>query len=816
MKKLISSLPFYFLIFFLLSSFLHSQNICNPQQTILEFKKALPVWAEGRENEMNLLMGFKGIFPATRGSSAILRITASSLYRFFINGHFVGCGSARSAPGFYRIDEWDISRYIVNGKNIVAIEVIGYNVKSFYIPKHFSFLQSELVCNGKILLATGHSTGNFEGFEIKEHVEKVERFSFQRTFTEYYKLDSEYKKWREDADYNIVPEKLANLEPLKYLPRRVMFPDFNIVKPEKLLSGGEVSLTKLDSFYVNPILKEFIPFIEGYKDQEIEFKPSFRFQEIKNKSNIRIDSNYSTVKTIHLAQNQYKILEFDVDRTGFLGSSLTCDDSCNLFFIFDEVLTGNDVDYKNLITVPIVSYNLAPGKYNLESLEPYTMKYLKVVVLKGNCNINDIYLREYANPDIKRSSFNCSDDTLNKIFKAAIQTFRQNSADIFTDCPSRERGGWLCDSYFTSRAAFYISGNTLVEKNFLENFALPDSFPDLPKGMIPQCYPSDIIGGGFIPNWPMWFVLELNGYFERSKDKELIKLLNKRVLQLAGYFKKFENKDGLLENLDGKVFVDASKANDFTKGISYPTNMIYAGMLEAIGNLYAKPKFIDKAKAIKAAIRNQSFNGEFFVDNAVRDNSGKLNLTGNISEACQYYAFYFNIADSIAYPGLWKTMMNKIGTNTNNQALNSKVAKADFLAGLMLRLELLSRYECKQELMNEIKGYFYNMAELTGTFWEHCYDYDGGSYNHGYTSYTACLILKDVLGVKYVDPDKKEIGIEFSGSNIKKCNGTIPVGDEIISFNWKRDDIIIQYSLNIPNGYKVKIYNESGLKLSRI
>ncbi|MGA7722970.1 MAG: hypothetical protein WCA84_17520 [Ignavibacteriaceae bacterium] len=805
--------PFCFFLF-ILSSSVHPGNISKLKQQIVNFKMASPVWAEGREKEMNLLMGFRGVFPASKGNSSVLRITASSLYRFFVNGHFAGCGSARSAPGFYRIDEWDISKYLVTGKNIISIEVIGYNVKSFYIAKHFSFLQSELVCNGKILLATGNSTGNFEGFEIKGHVEKVERFSFQRTFTEYYKLNSEYEKWRKDADCKIVPERLANLTALKYLPRRVRYPDFSIVKPEKLLSGGDVSQTKLDTFYVNPILKEFIPFIEGYKDQEIEFKSSFRFQEIKNKSNIKIDSNYSTVKTIHLAQNQYKILEFDVDRTGFLGSSLTCDDSCNLFFIFDEVLTGNDVDYKNLITVPIVSYNLAPGKYNLESLEPYTMKYLKVVVLKGNCNINDIYLREYANPDIKRSSFNCSDDTLNKIFKASIQTFRQNSADIFTDCPSRERGGWLCDSYFTSRAAFYISGNTLVEKNFLENFALPDSFPDLPKGMIPQCYPSDIIGGGFIPNWPMWFVLELNGYFERSKDKGLIKLLNNRVFGLADYFKKFENKDGLLENLDGEVFVDASKSNDFTKGISYPTNMIYAGMLEAIGNLYVKPMFIDKAKAIRAAIRKQSFNGEYFVDNAVRDNTGKLNLTENISEACQYYAFYFNIADSTAYPGLWKTMMNKFGPDANNQALNSKVAKADLLAGLMLRLELLSRYERKQELTNEIKNYFYSMAELTGTFWEHYYD--KGSYNHGYTSYTACLILKDVLGVKYVDLNKKEIGIEFSGLNIKKCNGTIPAGDEIISFNWKRDDNIIHYSLNIPNGYKVKIYNNSGLKLVRI
>jgi alpha-L-rhamnosidase len=308
-------------------------------------------------------------------------------------------------------------------------------------------------------------------------------------------------------------------------------------------------------------------------------------------------------------------------------------------------------------------------------------------------------------------------------------------------------------------------------------------------------------------------VLELKEYFQRSNDKELIKSLNKRVFDLVNYFKKFENKDGLLENLDGSVFVDASKANDFTKGVSYPTNMIYAEMLDAVGKLYAKPKFIDKAKKIREIIRKQSFNGEFFIDNAVRDNNGKLNLTKNISEACQYYAFYFHIADVHTYPGLWKIMLEKFGLNRNDKEVFPNVYKAELLVGVMLRLELLSRFERKQDLVNEIKDYFYSMTKLTGTFWEHYSD--DGSYNHGYTSYAACLILQNVLGLKYIDPCKKEIEIEFSDSKIKNCKGAIPVGDDIVALNWRKDENSIHYSLNIPEGYRVKIFNESGLKLLR-
>ena len=59
---------------------------------------------------------------------------------------------------------------------------------------------------------------------------------------------------------------------------------------------------------------------------------------------------------------------------------------------------------------------------------------------------------------------------MDSIFNAAVETFKQNTLDIYMDCPSRERAGWLCDSFFTARAEHYLTGASTVEKNFLENF----------------------------------------------------------------------------------------------------------------------------------------------------------------------------------------------------------------------------------------------------------------------------------------------------------------------------------------------------------
>jgi hypothetical protein len=103
------------------------------------------------------------------------------------------------------------------------------------------------------------------------------------------------------------------------------------------------------------------------------------------------------------------------------------------------------------------------------------------------------------------------------VVEAIKNTLAQNSVDILTDCPSRERAGWLCDSYFTSFAEKIITGENLVEDNFLRCYEMFDKDDNLPSGMIPMCYPSDTQLGLYIPNWAMWFVLEIYQKYIREQ-----------------------------------------------------------------------------------------------------------------------------------------------------------------------------------------------------------------------------------------------------------------------------------------------------------
>jgi alpha-L-rhamnosidase len=381
------------------------------------------------------------------------------------------------------------------------------------------------------------------------------------------------------------------------------------------------------------------------------------------------------------------------------------------------------------------------------------------------------------------------------------------------DCPSRERAGWLCDSFFTARSAANLSGNSKVERNFLENFLLPERFENIPRGMLPMCYPADHYNGTFIPNWALWFVLQLEEYQMRSGDRQLVEALRPRVLALFDYFKKFRNEDGLLEKLDGWVFVEWSKANDFVQDVNYPTNMLYASAMAAAGRIYNIPELTQEAERIRGLIRRQSFDGEFFLDHAVR-RGGKLEWPHDRSEVSQYFAFFFDVATPESHPGLWRTVTDTFGPERENTKALPDVYPANAFVGNVMRMEILSRYGRAAQVLKESVEFFYPMAVATGTLWENMDT--SASCNHGFASHIVRVLYRDALGLYLVNPSAPTLVVRFADSDLQWCEGRMPTPQGPITLKWERKGDEIRYHLDAPPSYKVKIENVSGKRLEQM
>lgn len=279
-----------------------------------------------------------------------------------------------------------------------------------------------------------------------------------------------------------------------------------------------------------------------------------------------------------------------------------------------------------------------PGEYRLATFEPYTMRYFEIGALAGDMEIGDVHFRSYKN-STATAEFHSSDETLDKIFAAANETFRQNAVDVFMDCPSRERAGWNCDAYFTAPASLLLTGTTDLERLFIENQTLAEGFEYLPDGMLPMCYPSDHGDGVYIPNWAMWFVIQAEEYLARSGDRALVDALKPKIEALVSFLWKYRKSDGLLEKLPGWVFIEWSMANNFKQDVNYPSNMIWAQMLDVAARLYERKDLAEEAGRVRGAIIRQSWNGKFFRDHALRGKDGSLVVADDVTETCQYYAF---------------------------------------------------------------------------------------------------------------------------------------------------------------------------------
>ena len=505
--------------------------------------------------------------------------------------------------------------------------------------------------------------------------------------------------------------------------------------------------------------------------------------------------------TIHeaekIADNKYS---FKCNSSGFLGVKLNVTEPTSVRFGFDEILAADGtLNPTRMGIYAYTTYELQPGSYTLESFEPYTMKYMEVYVDKGNCAVEQVYMRDYCGSDVWRATFQSENEDTNLLFEAARETHRQNAVDVFMDCPSRERAGWLCDSYFSSRVAFDFSGHTRIEKNFLDNFLLPKEFKHIDKGMLPMCYPSDHPNQNHIPNWAMWFVLELEEYLHRSGDRELVDRAKTRVYDLVDYFKPFLNEDGLLEKLSRWVFVEWSAANSLVQDVNYPSNMLYAKMLEVVAQLYDDPALAKQAEQIRKTIVEQSFDGEFFVDNAVRGKGGKLEVTRNRTETCQYYAFYLGTATPESHPELWTKIMNEFGPVRQTTKAYPEIHPSNAFIGNYLRMELLSREGRSKQILEENQSYYIPMARQTGTLWENMTS--TASCNHGFAAHMARVLYRDVLGVYEISPTEKKVILRFTDSGLKQCKGSVPVGNESVDVDWTIEGEEMKVTLKLPQGY---------------
>ena len=695
------------------------------------------VWAEGQKNQMNRAFAF--VLDLGKKQMGEICLSAASCYKVIADGKLMGFGPNRTAHGYARA-----AVYPFNAQYI-TVEVQSHFVPNFCWVKREPFF----ACVLKTESGKEYFAEDFNCFALSDRVQKVRRYSFQRGFCETYINEKDRTALYFCKPQNAFPRvKTEKAELPHLLPSETLNPALSEIFAEKVIDSGYCKTSPEIAIYVDRTETLIGTVIEGFKRGEWQ---DFSTDEI---------SRITYLSGAKSGDYAYETLDFSRIVTGIVEVEIIAGNAGEVFFAFDEILSDEKLKTIKPFrgdTANVFKWTVKKaGVYNLSAFEPYAFRYANVITSAGvKANVK---VRAYENPEAGKMLFECDDKKIERIMEAARHTFAHNAVDLLTDCPSRERAGWLSDSFFSSVAERVFTGDNKVERAFLQNYILADKSGH-PKGMIPRCYPADYYEeDGFIPNWSLWYILEIYKYFTQYGYDETVEKSRANVEGILNYFVDFENEFGVLEDLKGWIFVEWSAANnsDHINGINVPSNACYYASLLAAAKVYGIKGLKEKAEKVKDYLLKNAYVDGFFVDNLIRNEKGDIIPTENYTETCQYYMFFFKCADKHTHKELFDKMLNEYGKSDSSASGGNPVKKqltpSNMIYGVYMRLELLMREQKRVELLNECVRYFYDMTQKTGTLWEN--NTASASCDHGFASYVSRFIIYALFGFDVLYPEK--------------------------------------------------------------
>lgn len=695
------------------------------------------VWAEGQKNQMNRAFAF--VLDLGKKQMGEICLSAASCYKVIADGKLMGFGPNRTAHGYARA-----AVYPFNAQYI-TVEVQSHFVPNFCWVKREPFF----ACVLKTESGKEYFAEDFNCFALSDRVQKVRRYSFQRGFCETYINEKDRTALYFCKPQNAFPRvKTEKAELPHLLPSETLNPALSEIFAEKVIDSGYCKTSPEIAVYVDRTETLIGSVIEGFKRGEWQ---DFSTDEI---------SRITYLSGAKSGDYAYETLDFSRIVTGIVEVEIIAGNAGEVFFAFDEILSDEKLKTIKPFrgeTANVFKWTVKKaGVYNLSAFEPYAFRYANVITSAGvKANVK---VRAYENPEAGKMLFECDDKKIEQIMEAARHTFAHNAVDLLTDCPSRERAGWLSDSFFSSVAERVFTGDNKVERAFLQNYILADKSGH-PKGMIPRCYPADYYEeDGFIPNWSLWYILEIYKYFTQYGYDETVEKSRANVEGILNYFVDFENEFGVLEDLKGWIFVEWSAANnsDHINGINVPSNACYYASLLAAAKVYGIKGLKEKAEKVKDYLLKNAYVDGFFVDNLIRNEKGDIIPTENYTETCQYYMFFFKCADKHTHKELFDKMLNEYGKSDSSASGGNPVKKqlvpSNMIYGVYMRLELLMRERKRVELLNECVRYFYDMTQKTGTLWEN--NTASASCDHGFASYVSRFIIYALFGFDVLYPEK--------------------------------------------------------------
>ncbi|GLX66641.1 hypothetical protein MU1_09850 [Paenibacillus glycanilyticus] len=415
-----------------------------------------------------------------------LDLTADDYYKVYVNGTFLAQGPAQSDSSHYYFNRLPIRERLQVGLNVIAVHVYyqGLRNRAYNSADYRQGLIAELWAGEKLIVRSDRT------WKVKRAEENTAGivFGYETQFTE-----------RLDARKAEVGWTTAGYDDSAWLEADVAsIHDYDLVpQPTPVLSvytNKPASVDKLGPGHYlidfgTELTGQFTMIAQGAAGDEIEIRSGEELQP--GDQAVRYDMR------------------------------------CNCHYSDRWILSGRE-----------------------DRFETYDYKAFRYVEVLGPEGVMEpesfaAVVRHYPLDD-NSCIFQCSDELVAKVFDICKTGVKLGAQENFVDCPSREKGQYLGDNTVIGHSHMLISGDGLLVRKAIEEFARSSAICPGLMAVVPGHYMQEI--ADFSLQWPM----QLLEYYRQSGDLDFLREMHPYAEGLLNHFETFEREDGLLERVEDK------------------------------------------------------------------------------------------------------------------------------------------------------------------------------------------------------------------------------------------------------------------------
>lgn len=414
-------------------------------------------------------------------------------------------------------------------------------------------------------------------------------------------------------------------------------------------------------------------------------------------------------------------------------------------------------------------------------------------------------------------SFNCTNELFNKIFKLIDWAIKSNTASVFTDCPHREKLGWLEEAHLVGSSIHYNYDIATLCRKVIKDMINAQT----KDGLIPDIAPEFVqFGGGFrdSPEWGSNGIILPYYVYQWYGDKQILQESYDMMTRYVAYLEKKSKGHILYFGLGDWYDIgprDLGPSQLTPSGITSTAIYYYdLTLLSKIARLLNKPEDEKKYAALGTEVK-MAYNKTFF--------NPQTSQYGTGSQAANAMSVYMGLVA----PGYKNKVVANIVQDIRNH--NNGITAGDIGYRYLLRvLDDAGRSDVIFDMNNrsDVPGYGYQIAQGATSLTESWQGNRISSNNHFMLGHLMEWFYSGLGGVR---TDTGSIGFRHiiirpepvGDVDEVKVNYQSPYGN--ISNEWKKTTATFYMNTTIPVNASAIIYlpakknsliRESGKRIS--